>query len=334
MDKLKIGIIGLGSVAQIAHLPFLNKSKDIEVTAIADINKNTLNTVAQKFKIKNTYTDHQKLLSESGVDAVIIATPTKSHHNIALDVIGHKKHLLIEKPIARTLKEAREIVDRAEKAGLIAMAGMNMRYRPDIMLLKSIISESTVGKIFNINCGFLKPKHSVGNWRTKKAEAGGGVIFDLGIVLLDLALWFTDFPELISVSTQNYHFSTKSVEDYSVSFIRLKPNIVITIESGWTLVSEEESFYFDIHGTQGDAFLNPLRIYQKVDNEGIVDLTPARGRNTRLLAIKSYENELRHFIGAVRGFNALTSPAEDALSRMTIIEKMYKSSNSNKEIGA
>lgn len=334
MEKTKIGIIGLGVIAQLAHLPFLKKQADVEVTAIADINSNTLKTVAKKFKVNNTFTDHEKLLSESGVDAVIIATPTRSHKNIALDVIRHKKHLLIEKPIARTLKEARTIVDESKKAGVLAMAGMNMRYRPDIMLLKSIVSSGEIGSIFNINCGFMKPKHSVGSWRKEKAQAGGGVIFDLGIGLLDLALWFTDFPKPLSVSTQNYHYSTESVEDYSVSFIRLSPDVVITLEAGWTLVSEEESFSFALHGTNGDAFINPLRIYKKVDQQNVVDLTPAPGRETtRNIAMKSYENQLRHFIGAVKGFNALTSPADDALTRMAIIDQMYKSSDLKKEIG-
>lgn len=331
MDKIKVGVIGIGGISQLMHIPVLSKHKEVEISGIVDINKNILNSVSERFAIKNTYSDYREMLEKCGCDAVMIATPTKFHHEMALASIDAGKHLFIEKPIARTLEEAKEIAKAAEKKGVKVMVGMNMRYRPDIMLLKSIINSGDLGSPFYVKAGWLRKQSSTGKWFTKKIEAGGGVIFDLGIVLLDLSLWMLDFPDILSVSTQNYYINTRNVEDSSISFIKAQPDSLVYLESSWSLQSGNDTFYLDIQCEKGNAFLNPLRISKNLSGNQI-DLAYSKQENPRKLFEKSYINEINHFIGAIKGLNPVLSSAKDAVSRMGIIEAMYLSASIKSEI--
>ena len=331
MNQVKIGIIGLGSIAQLVHLPMLKKLNNANVTAVSEINKSRLVSVGEKFGIKNLYTNYEEMLEKEELDAVIISTPTDSHLPIALTCIEKKKHLLVEKPITRSITETQQIVDAAKKNDTKVMVGMNFRYRPDVMLLKSIIISGDLGEIFYVKCGWLRKQSSEGQWFTKKDSSGGGVILDLGIVLLDLSLWLLNFPEIASVSTQNFFINTTSVEDCSLSMIRCRPNSLINLETSWSLSSEKDTFYLDIYGTKGNASLNPLRVFKKMNDQQI-DMTPSGSDNYLSLFKKSYLNELKHFLGAVQGVNPLFSPAEESLPRMKIIASMYQSAHEKKEI--
>ena len=331
MNQVKIGIVGLGSIAQLVHLPMLKKLNNATITAVSEVNKNRLLNVGEKFGIKNKYVNYEEMLDQEDLDAVIIATPTDTHLPIALACIERKKYILIEKPVSRTIQETQIIVDAAKKNDVKIMVGMNFRYRPDVMLLKSIINSGDLGEIFYVKCGWLRKQSSDGQWFTKKESSGGGVILDLGIVLLDLSLWLLNFPEIASVSTQNFFINTTSVEDCSLSMIRCKPNALINMETSWSLNSEKDAFYLDIYGSKGNASLNPLRVFKKINDQQI-DMTPSGSDNYLSLFKKSYLNELKHFLGAVQGVNPLFSPAEESLPRMKVIESMYQSAQSKKEV--
>jgi predicted dehydrogenase len=114
-ENTKIAIIGLGGVAQLVHLPILSKINSVDIVAVSEINKTRLKTVAEKFSIKNKYTDFTKMLSEIEFDAAIISTPTNTHKDIAVECLKHGKHLLIEKPIALNYEETKIIDDTAKK---------------------------------------------------------------------------------------------------------------------------------------------------------------------------------------------------------------------------
>lgn len=331
MEKTKIGVIGLGGVAQLVHLPNLIKLPNVEVTAVAEINRNRLNTISDKFNIKQRYTNHKELLDKSDVDAVIIATPTNTHKDISIDCLKAGKDVLVEKPLARTYQEAKDLVDVAKKSKKILMVGMNLRYRPDTMLLRSLINANEIGEPFYIKCGWIRKQSSSQKWFTKREESGGGVIIDLGIHLLDLALWLLDYPAIESVATKNFYHNTKSVEDTSISCIKCKSSAVINLEVSWSLPVEKDHFFLDVYGAKGSFSSNPFRMYKKVEND-YINLTPTQADNPTAMFKKSYLNELKSFVGAIKGLNPVFSPAEEAVHRMKIIEAMYESANKNSEI--
>lgn len=331
MEKTKIGIIGLGGIAQLVHLPILSKMENVKITAVSEINKNRLNTVADKFNIKERYLDYKDLLKKGDCDAVIISTPTNTHKTVAIDSLNAKKDILVEKPIGRSVDEAKAIVESSKKNKKIVMVGMNLRYRPDIMLLKSILNAGEIGSPIYVKLSWIKNQSSSGKWFTKKEEAGGGVLLDLGIMLLDLGLWFLDFPPIETVTAQNYIQNTKTVEDSSVSLIRCKYGSLLNIETSWSFITEKDSFSLTVYGNNGSATINPLRIFKKINNE-IVTLTPSQGESTNTLYKKSYFNELKHFIGSVQGLHPVMSSGDEAIKRMQVLEKLYQSAAEGKEL--
>ena len=330
-ENVKIAVIGLGGVAQLVHIPNLFKMNHVELRAVAEIKTSRLNTIADKFNIPERYKDYKDLLKNSEVDAVIITTPTSLHKEIAIDCLNAGKDILVEKPIARNFKEASSILQIAEKTKRKAMIGMNLRFRPDVLLLKSMIQSGEIGEPFYAKAVWIRKQSSGEKWFTKREEAGGGVLLDLGISLIDLSLWLMDHPKVKSVQTQNYYHSTKNLEDTSISFIRCEESKIINIETSWNLPVEKDNLQISVYGSNGSVTTTPLHLYKKVDNQ-FIDLKPSMSDSPSQLFKKSYFNELKSFIGAVRGLNPLFSPAERALERLKIIETMYQSAKKNQEI--
>ncbi|MCX8011475.1 MAG: Gfo/Idh/MocA family oxidoreductase [Ignavibacteria bacterium] len=331
MEKLKIGIIGAGAIAQVAHLPTLKKLQNVEISAICDIDKLKVNSIAQKFSIPNVFTDIELFLSEAEYDAVFILTPTNTHKDIIFQVANSCKNVLVEKPIARTYKEAIEIKDYVRQRKVKLMVGMNMRFRPDAMILKSMIDSDQLGEPYLMKVGWFKPRSSMQSWFLKPASAGGGVIIDLGISVLDLILWLCNYPEIDSITSRVFYHNNLEVEDSACAFIKTKNQKVFTLEVSWTLNYEREIFFCNAFGTNGCGFLNPLRIFKDL-GESNLDLTPLKAVKNENLFAKSYENEIKHFISSVRGLSPWVCSADEAVSRMNIIESFYKSAKLDKEV--
>ncbi len=331
MEKTKIGVIGLGGIAQLVHLPIISKLKNASILAVAELNKTRLNAIADKFNIEKRFTDYKQMLALEDLEAIIIATPTHTHLEIATDCIKAGKDVLIEKPIARNYEETKKINDIAAKTGSKVMVGTNLRFRPDAMLLKSLINSGELGEIYYIRCSWLRKQSSKQKWFIRKNESGGGAIIDLGLSLLDLAIWLIDYPPIKSVTVQKFNHFTKTVEDSAVGLIRLNNSFVINFEISWSLHSEKDSLGLTAFGTEGTAHLNPLVAYRRV-GAAHIDYTTSSATNTKTLYKKSYENELKHFIGAVRGNNPLLSSSSEALRRMKLLEALYKSAELNSEV--
>lgn len=331
MEKTKVAVIGLGGIAQLVHLPILSKLVNVQISAIVDRNKNQLNSVGDIFKIDKRYTDHKEMLDNEELDAVIIATPTNTHLEIALDCLKANRHILIEKPIARSVSEAKQINAASKKYKKQVMVGMNLRYRPDAMLMKSLVNSGELGDIFYIRCGWLRKQSSEQKWFINKSQSGGGVIIDLGILILDLALWILNDKKMKSVSVQKFNHNTKDVEDSAIGLVRFDDDRVISFEVSWGLHSEWDKFHLAAFGTEGTAHLNPLRAYKRMESSHI-DYTVTNQANQTNLFKKSYENELKHFIGVVRENNPVISTGDDAVSLMILLEALYKSAKLRKEV--
>jgi predicted dehydrogenase len=211
------------------------------------------------------------------------------------------------------------------------MVGMNLRYRPDSMLIRSLIDAGEIGDPYYIKCGWIRKQSSSEKWFTKREEAGGGVILDLGINLIDLALWLADYPKALSVSTKNYFHNSRNIEDTSVSFIRCENSLTISIEASWNMAEEKDSFFTNIYGTKGSIGVNPFKLFKLLGVEQI-DLGSTFIESATEAFKKSYLNELKSFIGAIRGLNPVFSSGEEALQLLKIAETMYISANKDQEI--
>lgn len=332
MERARIAVIGLGTIAQNVHLPILTKLPDAEIVAICDADVAKAQFIARKYNIARSYKDYEELLDvEEDIVGVDVCAPTDLHHDIAVAALEAKKHVLVEKPLARNRKEAVDIVASAKKHSRKVMVGMNNRFRPDSMILKSFIDGGELGKIYYAKAGWLK-KLSVANpWFTRKAQSGGGVVLDLGIVMFDLTFWMMGYPEVKEVIAATYHHNTKEVEDSSVVFIRMKNGATLTIESSWSLEADEDFFYCDCFGTDGSGSLNPFRILKRMHGN-LVNVAPASQDTPQMLYRKSYENELKHWIGSLRGLHPFVCTGEEAVFRMKVVDAIYQSAKTGKSV--
>jgi predicted dehydrogenase len=141
----------------------------------------------------------------------------------------------------------------------------------------------------------------------------------------------TGYPDVQRVNAANYSHTTPGVEDSAAVFLFMKDGATITIEVSWSFYIEHELFYCNIYGDKGSAKLNPLKIHREMHGS-IVNVTPGKIDDTQNLFRRSYENELKHFIGAVRSVHPVISTADEAVQRMRIVDAIYKSAAKGKEI--
>lgn len=332
MEKVKVAIVGLGGIAQIAHLPILSKMPNVELTAVCDVDRSKSRSIAQKYNVKNSYTDLDKMLAECEADCIFIASPTSYHKSHAISALEKGFNVVVEKPLARNYKEALEIVEAAKKSKKKLMVGMNTRFRPDLMMQESFISAKELGEIFYIKTGFLKKRSTEGDWSVQKAESGGGVFMDLGIVMLDVSLWLLNFPKIKSVLAANYSHTVKDVEDSSFVMLRFENDATVTIEASWILHRADDLFYCNVYGKEGSAGINPLKIYKKMHGT-LVNVTPLKIETPANIFKRSYEYEINHFINTIAsGTNQFISSGTEALERMKIVDAVYKSAKTGKEV--
>lgn len=331
MGKVQVGVVGVGWVAQVIHLPILVKLPDVEVVAICDVDKPKARFVAEKFGVRRYYNDLDEMLLAEELSIIDVCTSTDAHKDVAIRGLRAKKAVFVEKPLARTFAEAKEINDVAKKEKSLLMVGMNNRFRPDAMIMKSFIEGGVLGKVFYVKAGWLKKESSQSQWLKQKEKAGGGVLLDLGIVMVDLAMWMLGYPVGMRISAMNFNNTTKNVEDSSTVFMIVKNGSVLTVDVSWTLHVDHETFYFNLYGTRGSATLSPLRVNKELHGN-LVNVAPAKMESPQVLFRKSYENELKHFIGAAKGLHPVVSTGDEAVQRMRIIDAIYKSAARGKEI--
>lgn len=331
MEKVKVGVVGLGWVAQVVHLPILSKLPEAQLVAVCDRDKSRSRLVGEKLGISRVYSDLTKMLETEEFDALIVCTSTDAHKEAAIAGLTSGRDVLVEKPIARHYAEAVAIAEAAKATKKKLMVGMNHRFRPDTMILKSFVQGKELGKVFYAKAGWLRKKNADSTWLTQKEKSGGGVFIDLGIVMLDLTFWLLDYPDVEKVHAMMYSHKTRNVEDTAIVTITMKNGALLGLEVSWSMSVTDDIYHCQLFGTDGSATLNPLRINKELHGN-IVNLAPAKMEGHQHLYRRSYENELKHFLGAVRDVHPVISTADEAVQRMRVVEAVYKSAKTGKEV--
>ena len=154
---------------------------------------------------------------------------------------------------------------------------------------------------------------------------------DLGVVLLDTALWLMKFPKVKSVSAVNYNQNTTDVEDSSFAMIKFENNATLALEASWALHREDDLFYCNVYGTQGSSQINPLKIYKSMHGN-LVNVTPIKMEKPANMFKRTYEYELTHFIKSIQENIELLSSGSESLIRLKIVDAVYESARTGKEV--
>jgi len=194
-SEVGIGIVGLGFVGEKAHLSAFRSIPGAKLVAVADMDVGRAKKAAEKAKIKTAYSSHEELIKDPNVEAIVVSVPTFLHPRFAIDAMRAGRHVLCEMPLAPTLREAREMVDEAKKAGVVFMPSLNFRFTPNFVKAKALIDKGAIGKPVVafyrefIGAEVLAAQWPANSWAWDETKSGGGPGFTLSVWSIDLLRW-------------------------------------------------------------------------------------------------------------------------------------------------
>ncbi|MCA1033988.1 Gfo/Idh/MocA family oxidoreductase [Bacillus infantis] len=343
MEKLRVGIIGAGGIAQSRHIPaLLTLSELASVEAICDIHEETARLTAEKFGVPHAFGDYQDMLEI--VDAVVICTPNRYHAEISVAALKAGKHVLCEKPMAMTAEECEEMIKASKKSGKQLAIAYHYRFMKEARAAKKVIEENEIGQPIVARAKALR-RRKVPGWGvfTNKELQGGGAMIDYGCHFLDLALWLLGSPEPVEVTGTaynqlsrmenqvnlwgDYDHQTIEVEDHVTAYIRFANGASLLFETSWmaNIKNDEESL--GISGLTGGIDVFPFQLNQ---------LKNGMLLNSEAEWLPGEEDsgipQARNFLNSCLGKEQLIVKPEEALRVSKIIDAIYKSSETGKSI--
>ena len=349
--KIKVGIIGVGSISE-SHIHGYLQRSDVELYAFCDIDKNRLEYMGKKYGITRLYTDLNEMLSLDELDAVSVCTWNNGHAPCTIAALEAGKHVLCEKPMAMNSSEAEEMKRAADKAGKLLMIGFVRRHGNDCRILKGFIDTDYLGEIYYSKATYLRRDGNPNGWFADKSRSGGGPLIDLGVHVIDLVRYLMGRPMPVSVygatfqKLYNRPNTVKrpdayrsagatdndpcTVEDLASAMIRFDNGAVLHIEASFSLNLKSPEGKIELFGTKGGAKLDPeLELYSEVNNylcNVSLDVPTALSFNGL------FENEIAHFIDCIKGDKECIAPAEDGIVLMKILDAVYLSAQTGHEV--
>jgi predicted dehydrogenase len=328
---IRIGVVGTGAIAQMAHLPVLRKMRGVNVVALCDTDRAKARALADRLEIPNVYVDLEDLFEAGNLDAVIISTPSHLHQPYTLEALAAGVDVLCERPLALTTRGVQAIIEAAAASGRKVMVGNNHRFRSDVQALDRFLRGGELGTLMGIRAGAYHQHGSVSGWRLNRAESGGGALFDLGLSLVDLALWLSDYPPPERVWAHiNRPRGPGSVEDAALLTLECGNGMACTFDLTWSYVGGEDRWWFESIASRGSARLAPLRVVKELNGKP-VDVSPMGAAARESTFIQSYRAELAHFIAVLQDESAYDPPADQVILHR-ILEAAYRSADEKCEI--
>jgi len=354
--KVKVGIVGCGGIAMQKHLPALSALGNVEIVAFCDTTLERAQVAKEKFGDANskTYTDYKELLKDSSIVAVHVCTPNKSHSNITIDALESGKHVMCEKPMAKTAAEAKAMVEAAKRTGKKLSIAYQNRFRGDSLYLKKLCENNELGEIYFAKAHAVR-RRAVPTWGVflNEEEQGGGPLIDIGTHALDLTLWMmNNYKPKYAVGNIYHKLSdTKdaanafgswdpkefNVEDAAFGFITMENGATIILESSWALNTlDEGEGKTTLCGTKGGADMrNGLtvngeahsRLFEKhilIDAKGVAFFD---GNEEPAEII-----EAREWIDCIINDTDPVVKPEEALVVTEILEAIYESAKTKKPV--
>lgn len=324
-QAFRIGLLGVGAIAQVVHLPILSELPRVRIQAVCDADRPKAAAIADRFGVPRVFDRDEEVFASDEVDGVVICSPSHLHESQSIAALEAGKHVLVEKPLALGPVAAERVVAAAERSETTLMVAMNNRYRPDAQALKPFARGGELGDIFLIKAGWLNRKMRVARptWRHRRETAGGGALMDLGVQILDLVLWLLDYPRIERVVAQMHPGERMDVEDTAVVQLEREGGGIISLETSWSLAAERDQHYVQLLGTRGAASLSPLSVHKELE-QGLVDVTPPLPPGRSNMYTMSYRQQLNHFVEMARGAHHRELPREQ-VQLMSWIDLAYRS---------
>ena len=311
-DRLRVGVIGAG--IGMFHAQAYAALPNVELAAIAGLDTERVVALAARHGVGRTYRDYGELLAQPDIDAVSVCVPNALHAPVTVAALAAGKHVLVEKPLARTPDEGRAMIAAAEAAGKVLMIAFNHRQRSDVQWLKDYVESGALGRIYYAKAYWMRRQGipGLGSWFVSKAMAGGGPLIDLGVHVLDMAMFLLGEPEPLAVSAATYaEFGPRGlkgwgakqstgasgsyeVEDLGTAFVRLAGGTTLLLEASWASHgSAGDDYGVVLYGTEGGAELT-------IKNYARMATRPSSGASSRRSAMAPQRSPARPTVCGVR----------------------------------
>lgn len=350
MKKLRIGMVGAGNIANV-HLASYQTLDNVEIAAICDINAERLKETADLFGIEKRYATEAEMLANEQLDAADVCVWNCNHAKCTIDALDAGLHVLCEKPMAYSVKEAEEMLEASKRNNKLLMIGFVLRFDPESKIAKDFIDNGYMGDIYYSKATYLRRHGSPGGWFSNKALSGGGPVIDLGVHVIDLTRHLMGSPKPLSVfaSTSDRLQDRKylktnvgwipkdakpddpfDVEDFAVAMIKYEGGKTTLLETSYSL-NGEDTTKKELFGTKGGMKLDSegLKIYT-VMNDFLADVTPHT--NNYKFGKAMFDAEMEHFADCILNGTPCKAPAEDGVIIMKILEAIYESARTGHEV--
>lgn len=342
--QLRVGLVGTGGIAKGTHLPGWAMVPRAQVVSCFDIDLSRAEAVAAEFRIPTVCKTLKEMLSDKSIDVIDICTPNYDHKPTALAAFAAGKHVYCEKPIALNGKEGAAMVAAARKAGKKLMVGLHNRFRGEVECIKSLVDEGKLGNIYYARSHSIR-RRGVPSWGVfgQKKLQGGGPLIDIGVHSIDMAWHLMGKPRPVSVSGRYYEtigktpghigafgpwdWNSYDVEDFAVALVRFEGGQTMMVESAFCVNLSEEKFSAEIVGDKGGATINPLKITLE-EGGYLMECAPQFVKDRR----QPHGAAIAAFADALLDNKPIPIPGEEALVVQKIIDALYKSSHTGREV--
>ena len=341
---LRVGIIGAGGIAKTVHIPnYLKQDDKVKIVAITDVVKENAMAAADEFGIEHVFTNHQEMLDTVELDAVSVCTPNKFHANATIASLKAGCHVICEKPPAMTVAEAEKMAKTARNAGKILTYGLSFRHAPEVDALKRFIDADELGEIYAARVHAIR-RRGIPGWGvfTNKELQGGGPLIDIGVHMLDTAMYLMGYPEPDTVFGVTYQrlgnkegvglagkwdWENFSIEDMARGMITFKSGASIILESAFAVNTEKhDEMSVSLMGEKGGADVFPLKMYQE-KHETLIDITPSH-----LPEKDKYDLQMERFIDCCLKGEQPSSTSDEGVMLQKIINGLYESADSGEAV--
>lgn len=348
---MKVAIIGCGTIANAAHIPsYMNNSK-AEIKYFCDIIPERAQACVEKYGCGTAVTDYHEVLTDPEIVAVSVCTPNNMHPVIAMDAMRAGKHVLCEKPAARTYAEALEMQKVQHETGVTLNIGVVNRFNTAVNMIKQYIDSGKLGEVFNVYISFRAHRSipGLGGAFTTKAIAGGGALIDWGVHYIDIVMYCLGDPKPKTVSGEtfcklgkdmaNYTYKdmwaentknlngTYDVDDSVVGLVRTE-GATILLQGAWAQNIGESETYIDFMGDKAGIRLQygaDFTVYT-AEMGGLVSYKPV------FKATNHFQNEIDAFVRCIETGEKLPSHIDTAVVTAQLMQAIYDSAEKHEEV--
>ncbi len=335
MDKLKVGIIGAGWQGQ-NHAQAYSELTEVELIAIADINRGKAQKVGDCFDVKEVYTDYAQMLTESEIEAVSITTPDFLHKKPTICALEKGRHVLCEKPLAISLADVDEMVSAAEKSNRIAMACFENRWNLPFIKAKEAIDKGEIGKpiIVYSRLNVVKKYTQALSWADKTS-----IVFQLMVHSFDLIRWFTK-SEVKKVSAEAHTgvLQEIGIEGFDAvhALISFDNGTILNLESCWILPDNFPTlvdFKVELIGSKGALNIDTShQCISKITERGLENPEILRLSKVDGTSYGFVKAMIRHFVISVQEEQIPLTTFKDGKAAVEVALAIHKSIREGKPV--